>query len=187
MKRRTGKSVSAGSVCLLVWLLLEGGGPSFAQEFAHVYLPPAFGATPMSTLVDAQARYLVAQGDCMEYFAVARKINAEAYAVELKNSVDEVDAYFKRRELNRLWRRKENPSYLDHLKLAENTREKVMREQFDTFCQRRPDQQAQLASGETLRPCHPGPIPRRKSLGAGPCAGAFGPCAATDLDHRRRP
>jgi hypothetical protein len=88
----------------------------------------------MSIMVDAQARYLVAQGDCIESFAVARKINAEAYAVELKNWVDGIDTFFKGRELNRLWRRKENPSYLDHLKTAENTREKVMREQFETFC-----------------------------------------------------
>jgi hypothetical protein len=89
----------------------------------------------MSTMVDAQARYLVAQGACVESFAVARKINAEAYKIELENWVNEVDDYFKRRELNRLWRRKENPSFLDHLKKAEDSREKEMREQFDSFAQ----------------------------------------------------
>jgi hypothetical protein len=88
----------------------------------------------MSTMVEAQARHLLASGAFMEDFAVARKIHAEAYTMELNNSVNQVDAYFRRRELNRLWRRKENPSYMDHLKLAQDTREKEMREQFDTFC-----------------------------------------------------
>jgi hypothetical protein len=133
MKRRTGKSASSISVLLVVWLLMGVSGRTFAQNAGHVHLPPTAGATPMSAMVDAQARYLVAQGDCIESFAVARKINAETYTIELKNWVDEVDAYFKRRELNRLWRRKENPSYLDHLKRAQDTREKEMREQFDTF------------------------------------------------------
>jgi len=120
-------------VYLGAWLLLGVNGWTLAQEPGRVYLPPTFGATPMSAMVDAQARYLIAQGNCLESMAMARKIHAEAYAIELKNWVDEVDDYFKRRELNRLWRRKENPSYLDHLKRAQDTREKEMREQFDTF------------------------------------------------------
>ena len=133
MKRRTDKSVSPIGVCLLAWLLTGVSGRTSAQDRGHVYLPATFGATPMSAMVDAQARYLVAQGDCLESIAIARKIHAEAYKLELENWVTEVDDYFKRRELNRLWRRKENPSYMEHLKRAQDTREKEMREQFDTF------------------------------------------------------
>ena len=39
--------------------------------------------------------------------AVARKINAEATALEIQDSIDAVDAYFKRRELNKAYRKYE--------------------------------------------------------------------------------
>ena len=39
----------------------------------HVYLPPVSGATPLSTVIDAQAHYLVAYGDCLESMAIARR------------------------------------------------------------------------------------------------------------------
>jgi hypothetical protein len=74
---------------------------------SHVNLPPAFGATPLSTVISAQASYVAAQGDFLESAAYARKVNAQAVALELENWVNAVDDYFKRRESNRQWRRKE--------------------------------------------------------------------------------
>ena len=63
-------------------------------------LPPA--AEPrFRTRFQAQASYVAAYGNMVESVAVARKINAEAVALEIQNSVDYVDAYFKRREMNR--------------------------------------------------------------------------------------
>ena len=63
--------------------------------------------------IEAEAQYVAAYGDMVESVAIARKINAQAVALEIQNSIDYVDAYFKRRELNRQWRAKENPNYLE--------------------------------------------------------------------------
>jgi len=100
---------------------------------ANLYLHAATGATPLSTAIDAQARHLVAHGDCLESLAIARKIRAEAYESELRNWVDEVDAYFKRRELNRLWRRKENPDYAEREARRQRALDRQMRENFERF------------------------------------------------------
>ena len=105
------------------------------RPHVNVYLHTATGATPLSTVIDAQARYLVAYGDCLESLAIARRIHAEAYQIELRNSVDEVDAYFKRRELNRLWRRKENPDYAEREARRQRVLERQMREQFERFAE----------------------------------------------------
>ena len=105
------------------------------RSHVNVYLHTATGATPLSTVIDAQARYLVAYGDCLESLAIARKIHAEAYQIELHNWVDEVDAYFKRRELNRLWRRKENPDYVEHEARRQRALDRQVREQFEHFAE----------------------------------------------------
>jgi hypothetical protein len=71
------------------------------QPREHVILPPSWGETRLSTVINAQARLVAAQGDFLESVAVARKIHAEAYAQEIQNSVEEVKAYFERRHINR--------------------------------------------------------------------------------------
>jgi hypothetical protein len=78
----------------------------------HAIIPPAHVGTPLSAQIEAEAKYLVARGDLMESAAIAHKIHADAVAKEIQNSVDYVDAFFKRRELNRQWRAKENPNRL---------------------------------------------------------------------------
>ena len=60
----------------------------------------------------------------------ARKINAQAVALEIQNSIDYVDAYFKRRELNRQWRAKENPNYLESEKHRQEVLERRVKEQY---------------------------------------------------------
>ncbi len=90
---------------------------------AHLRLPPTRGATVLSTYVDAQARYIVAMGDFLESAAIARRHRAAALEHELDNSIKWVDTYFKRRELNRAYRLKEDPPYLDDVE----NREKVTR------------------------------------------------------------
>ncbi len=96
-------------------VLLPACTPLSAQDteaHQHVYLPPAIGGTPLSFQIQAEAQYLTARGDLMESVAIARKVNAEAVAKEIQNSIEYVDAYFRRRELNRQWRAKENPNHL---------------------------------------------------------------------------
>jgi len=70
----------------------------------HLVLPSHWGrhgGTPLSYAIEAQAQLVAAQGDFLESVAIARKIHAEAYALEIQNSVEEVKAYFERRRINR--------------------------------------------------------------------------------------
>ena len=83
--------------------LLTTGARGQTQRPDHIFLPRAAGATPLSTVIEAQAKYVAAHGDFLESVATARKIHAEAFALEIENSVRYVDAYFERREKNREW------------------------------------------------------------------------------------
>ena len=80
---------------------------------AHIFLPPQYGATALSTVIFAQASYIAASGDFLESAAIARRHNAIAAEHELHNAKLWVQTYFERRELNRAYRLKENPPYLD--------------------------------------------------------------------------
>jgi hypothetical protein len=91
-------------------------------------LPPAFGGTPLSHQIQAEASYVASCGDLVKSAAWARKVNAEAVALEIQNSIAYVDAYFKRRELNRDWRHKENPNHLE----SEKRRQEVLKRQVET-------------------------------------------------------
>jgi hypothetical protein len=65
------------------------------------------GETPLSAQINAEARYVAACGYMYRSVAEARKINAEAVALEIQNSVDYVKAYYERRHLyEEEWRRK---------------------------------------------------------------------------------
>ncbi len=83
---------------------LPGADAGGTMPRDHVILPPAWAGTPLSFQIHAEACYFAAYGDAVESMAVARKINAEAVALEIQNSIDAVDAYFKRRELNSAYR-----------------------------------------------------------------------------------
>lgn len=96
----------------------------------HIFLPPAAGATPLSVQIQSEAYYVAAYGDMLESAATARKINADAVAQEIQNSVAYVDAYFKRRELNREWRAKEDPNYLEREKHRQEVLKRRVEEQY---------------------------------------------------------
>ena len=107
--------------------------PAHAQSDVpreHVLLPPATAGTPLSLRIAAEASYLAARGDMEESIARARKIHAEAFAKEIENSKEYVDAYFKRRELNREWRAKENPDYLARQERLREMRKQRMEKHF---------------------------------------------------------
>ncbi len=90
----------------------------------------AFAATPLSDQIEAEAMYVAAQGYMVKRVAEARKINAEAVALEIQNSISYVDAYFKRRELNRQWRAKENPNYLESEKYRQDVLKRRVEQQY---------------------------------------------------------
>lgn len=124
-------SVLGPAICWGIWLaaIFAQPAPSGAQPpQQHVFLPPALAGTPASFQVEAVAKYLVAQGDLAESIAIARKIHAEAVALEMQNWVNYVDAYFERREKWRQWRRKENPTYLQR----EAYRQEVIKKRIET-------------------------------------------------------
>ncbi len=93
-------------------------------------LPPASGATPRSAELDAEAHYIDACSNMVKSVAIARKINAEAVAIEIQNSVDYVKAYFERRRINREERAKENPNYLESEKKRQNVMKRRVDEQY---------------------------------------------------------
>jgi hypothetical protein len=100
-----------------------GGGRDHRNARWRVILPPAVAGTPLSFQIQAQANYFAAYGDMVESMAIARKINAEATALEIQQSIDAVDAYFKRRELN-----KENRKYeLDPQEMEKRRQERMKR------------------------------------------------------------
>jgi len=94
----------------------------------HVYLPPTRGATVTSTYIDAQARRIVATGDFLESAAIARKIHSEAADKEMENHTKWVNTFFKARELNRMYRRRENPSYIEKLEKREKVQDRLTRD-----------------------------------------------------------
>ena len=90
-------------------LVLFATTPAAAQTQPprpHIDLPPAVAGTPLSFQIQAEAEYVAARGDMEESMAMARKIHAEAVVLEIQNSIDYVDAHFRRREINRQWRAK---------------------------------------------------------------------------------
>ncbi len=96
----------------------------------HIFLPPARGGTSLSFQIQAEAQYLAARGDLAESIAAARKIHAEAFANEIQNSVDYVDAYFQRRALNRKWRSEADPNHVAREKHLQEVRRQRIEQQF---------------------------------------------------------
>jgi hypothetical protein len=116
-----------------VYLVIFSVGALCAQDTQpqeQIYLPPAIGGTPLSFQIEAEAKYVAAQGAFLESAAIARKINAEAVEQEIKNSVAYVKAYFDRREENRKRTLAERGgTILDH----EATRQKTMELRINKF------------------------------------------------------
>ena len=92
----------------------------------HVVLIPSRGTTPLSAEIQAQRSTWPPTATCANRLAIARKINAQAVAQEIKNSVDYVDAYFKGRAVNKEARAKENPNYLARQEHLYDVRKKMV-------------------------------------------------------------
>ncbi len=98
--------------CLLLCTAIAKGQSNIPVR-GHVYLPRTSGATVLSTYLDAESHRIVAVGDFLESQAIARRIHVESDRVAMENAVLWVETYFKRKELNRQYRRAANPPYLD--------------------------------------------------------------------------
>jgi hypothetical protein len=68
---------------------------------AHVLLPCNTAKNPLATIIESQAKLIVAQGDLLESAAAAREIDAKARALEIHNSVEEEKARTQRRRIER--------------------------------------------------------------------------------------
>jgi hypothetical protein len=110
-------------ICLAIaWIGIVYAQDTQPQD--QIRLPPAFGGTPLSFQIEAEAKYVAAQGAFMESAAIAEKIHAEAVSLEIKNSVDAVKAFFDRREENKKRRLAERGgTYQDFLDRAEKAEE----------------------------------------------------------------
>jgi hypothetical protein len=69
---------------------------------------------------------IVAQGDFLEAAAIARRHHAAAAEQEIKNSVEWVRAYFERKELNRAYRQKYNPTYVQSYEKSQRLKEHLL-------------------------------------------------------------
>ena len=121
--------VFSAAICLGACLASSTvGQPQPAR--GHVFLPPAFAGTPASFQLSAVSQYLVAQGDLAESVAIARKIHAEAAALEIQNWVDHVDAYFERKRIWKKAQREKNPNYIDREAHRQEILKRRVEEQF---------------------------------------------------------
>jgi hypothetical protein len=121
--------------CLVSCLLIAA-----AAQSQTVYIPQR-GGTPLSYQIEAEASYMAAYGNMTQSVATARKINAEAVALEIQNSVDYVKAYFERREINRQEVAKLDPNYLER----ETRRQAVLKRRVET-------QYQDILRGDVTRP-----------------------------------
>jgi hypothetical protein len=87
---------------------------------------PSFGRTPLSDQINAEARYVAACGYMARSVAEARKINAEAVAQEIQDSVDYVKAYYERRHIyEEEWRKKHPDDWTRESQRQERIKKRV--------------------------------------------------------------
>ena len=115
------------------------------QEHQHVRLPDRWGGgTALSNTIDAQASYVAAYGDMLESAAIARKVNAQAVALELENSVTYVKDYFERHRINREERAKLNPDANKMEEIHQKARKDFVENQLERILRERGDLSVQL-------------------------------------------
>jgi hypothetical protein len=87
-----------------------------APRCAHAQVVTEKASTAMGDYIRAEAKYVRAQGLFLESAATARKINAEAAAIEIDNSVAYVKAYWKRKSVWEEEWRKRHPTMIEQEK-----------------------------------------------------------------------
>ena len=124
-----------GVLLVFSWLFSATGTWAQNNRRPPLRLPPALAGTPLSFKIHSEAAYMAGRGSLVESVAIARLIHAEAFAKELENSIEYVDTYFRRRELNREWRAKEDPRYLEAEKIRQEALKRRLKEHFSDVLQ----------------------------------------------------
>lgn len=116
MAARFGISSLIAALCLAAL----DGRPAAAQLAGNnipghqaIFLPPSYGATPMSAQLQAEAAYVAGLGDFLVSQSISRRHHAAAAEHEIRNSLLWVQTYFERKEVNRAFYKKYHPDYLD--------------------------------------------------------------------------
>jgi hypothetical protein len=152
-----GHAVSRSSLLLLPWaaglfvgfVLLSltadanGQNPPPANRTVVNIRGARYGGTPLSYLIEAEADYLQAYGQMHESLAVARKIHAEAYSLELDNWVKYVKCYWERRRLYEAEYRRLHPLEWDVEKERQARMTQLVNEQYQ-----------RVLRGDTTRVCN---------------------------------
>jgi hypothetical protein len=92
--------------------------------------PQAFARTVLSDQINAEANFLVAFGEMTRSVAEARKINAEAVAIEIQNSVEYVKAFYERRHIHDAEWRVKNPTEWEREEKLQKLMKKRVNEQY---------------------------------------------------------
>ncbi len=88
------------------------------------------GGTALSYQIEAEAQYVAASGRMSHSVAEARKIHAEAAALEIQNSIDYVKAYFERRRLNQEEWAKAHPNEMQCEKHRQGVQKQTVEDQY---------------------------------------------------------
>ena len=122
---------AVGGVILAAGLISPQAVAQPIVERGHIWLPPSWGATPLSTVIHAQASYLASAGYFLEQEAIARRHHALAAKQEMENALQWVDTYFEMRQRNRAWRALERPNHL----VREKKHQESLRDQIENHLQ----------------------------------------------------
>ena len=120
---------------LLVVLCVHGVGQWTQAQIVRVnqpnaypllFLPEVRAAYARGQLIDAQANWIRAQGDYQVSLSKARQMNATAASMEMDNAIKWVETYFRRKEINREYRRKLNPTYIQRVQKANRLKHLIL-------------------------------------------------------------
>jgi len=120
---------AVGGVLLAAGWIAPQAAAQPIVERGHIWLPPSWGATPLSTVIHAQASYLASAGYFLEQEAIARRHHALAAKQEMENALQWVDTYFEMRQRNRAWRALERPNHL----MREKKHQESLRDQIENY------------------------------------------------------
>ena len=124
-----GKLLGACGVLLLVATRVDG--QTEPPPRIPPFVPPAWGTTPLSAQIHAEAGYIAAQGGFLVDASIAARHREFAREHRINNYRLWVETYFDTRALWRAYRLEENPNFL----MREETRQKVKQELVTKFFQ----------------------------------------------------
>jgi len=125
----------------LAVICLSPARPAVSQQFATVnssqfpvlYLPSTRYVYYHANLIDAQSRWMAANGYQQIALAKARQMHATAASMEMDNAIKWVHTYFTRKKLNRQYRRELYPGYRERVEKADRLKHHMLENQPEFF------------------------------------------------------